>query len=312
MTETARPDAIDRRSLLAAGSASIAAAAVGIAGAERAYAQATPPAASPFPAQPPAPGKVMLDRLPGGILLIGIDRPQTKNRIDPPIIIGLGKAYYQLDHDDSLRVAVLHGVGADFITGLDVPAFVAATAAGILPPKDPDFINPIGIGPPRLKPLVVAVQGATNTAGHEFFLAADVRIAASDSVFGQFEVTFGSFPAGGATVRFTREAGWGNAMRYMLTGDKWNAEEAYRMGLVQEVTPVGKQLDRATEIAKKIAAAAPLGVRATLASAHQALASEEDVLKALRPEFLRLQQTEDAKEARAAFQQGRTPVFQGH
>ncbi len=310
MTETSMLDAIDRRSLLAAGTASIAAAAIGIAAAEPAFAQATPPAASPAQ-QPPAPGKVTLERLPGGILLIGIDRPQTRNRIDPPVIIGLGKAYYQLDHDDSLRVAVLHGVGADFITGLDVPAFIAASAAGILPPKDPDWINPVGTGERRVKPLVVAVQGATNTAGHEFFLAADIRIAASDSVFGQFEVKFGSFPAGGATVRFTREAGWGNAMRYMLTGDTWNAEEAYRMGLVQEITPVGKQLDRATEIAKKIAAAAPLGVRATLASAHQALASEEDVLKALRPEFLRLQQTEDAKEARAAFQQGRAPVFQG-
>jgi enoyl-CoA hydratase len=308
MTETIGNNAIDRRSVLAAGSASIAAAAMGIASSERAYAQATTPASSP--AEPPAPGKVALDRLPGGILLIGIDRPQTRNRIDPPVIIGLGKAYYQLDHDDSLRVAVLHGVGADFMTGLDVPAFVAATAAGILPPKDPDFVNPIGIGPPRIKPLVVAVQGATNTAGHEFFLAADVRIAASDSVFGQFEVTNASFPAGGATVRFTRQAGWGNAMRYMLTGDKWNAEEAYRMGLVQEVTPVGKQLDRAIEIAKKIAAAGPLGVRATLASAHQALAYEDDTLKALRPEFLRLQQTEDAKEARAALQQGRAPVYQ--
>jgi len=310
MTETNVHDTIDRRSLLAAGTASLAAAAMGLAAAEPVFAQATPPAASAAP-QPPAPGKVTLDRLPGGILLIGIDRPQTKNRIDPAVIIGLGKAYYQLDHDDSLRVGVLHGVGADFITGLDVPAFIAASAAGILPPKDPDFVNPVGAGEPRQKPLVVAVQGATNTAGHEFFLAADIRIAASDSVFGQFEVTFGSFPAGGATVRFTREAGWGNAMRYMLTGDKWTAEEAYRMGLVQEITPVGKQLDRATEIARKIAAAAPLGVRTTLASAHQALASEEDVLKALRPEFLRLQQTEDAKEARAAFQQGRPPVFQG-
>jgi enoyl-CoA hydratase len=309
MTETIGNNAVDRRSVLAAGSATIAAAAMGIASAERAYAQATTPAAPP--PEPPAPGKVRLDRLPGGILLIGIDRPQAKNRIDPPIIIGVGKAYYELDHDDSLRVAVLHGVGADFITGLDVPAFAAATAAGTLPPKDPDFVNPVGIGQPRLKPLVVAVQGATNTVGHEFFLAADVRIAASDSVFGQFEVAFGSFPAGGATVRFTREAGWGNAMRYMLTGDKWNADEAYRMGLVQEITPAGKQLDRAIEIARKIAAAAPLGVRATLASAHQPLAHEDAALAALRPEFQRLQQTEDAKEARAAFQQGRAPVFQG-
>jgi enoyl-CoA hydratase/carnithine racemase len=142
-------------------------------------------------------------------------------------------------------------------------------------------------------------------------LAADVRIAASDAQFGQFEVTNGGFPAGGGTIRFTREAGWANAMRYMLTGDRWNAEESYRMGLVQEVTPVGKQLDRATDIAKKIAAAAPLGVRATLASAHQATASEDAAYKSLQGEFQRLLQSGDAKEARAALQQGRPPVFQG-
>ena len=307
MTEDSTQGPIDRRSLLTAGSA--AAIAIGMASAERAFAQAGPTPASP--PQAPAPGKVTLDRLPNGILMIGIDRPQTKNRIDPPVLIGLGKAYYELDHDDSLRVAVLHGVGPDFVTGLDVAAFAAATAAGILPPKDQDFINPVGIGQPRQKPLVVAVQGATNTVGHELFLAADVRIAASDAQFGQFEVTNGVFPAGGATVRFTREAGWANAMRYMLTGEKWNAEEAHRMGLVQEIMPVGKQLERATDIAKKIAAAAPLGVRATLASARQATASEDAAYKSLQPEFQRLLQSEDAKEARAALQQGRPPVFQG-
>jgi enoyl-CoA hydratase len=99
MTESTGPDAIDRRSLLAAGSAAVAAAAMGVAGAERAYAQAAPPPASA--PQAPAPGKVSIEKLPGGILMIGIDRSQAKNRIDPPILIGLGKAYYQLDHDDS-------------------------------------------------------------------------------------------------------------------------------------------------------------------------------------------------------------------
>jgi enoyl-CoA hydratase/carnithine racemase len=78
---------------------------------------------------------------------------------------------------------------------------------------------------------------------HELFLAADVRIAAQDAVFNQGEVTAASFPGGGATIRLMREAGWGNAMRYMLTGDGWNAEEAYRLGLVQELTPPGQQLD---------------------------------------------------------------------
>jgi enoyl-CoA hydratase len=302
MTGQTERTLIDRRRFIGAGTG---AAVLASTGTVLAQAPTAPPPAS-------EPGKVTIERRPGGVLLLGIDRPQAQNRMGPAILIGLGKGLYQLEHDDELRVAVIHGVGPDFCLGVDLPAFAAAQAAGILPPKDPDYINPLGLRPPyRSKPVVVAVQGGTKYAGHELFLASDIRVAATDTLFSQGEVARGIFPGGGATVRLTREAGWGNAMRYMLTGDKWNAEEAYRMGLVQEVTPVGKQLDRATEIAKKIAAAAPLGVRATLASAHQALASEEDVLKALRPEFLRLQQTEDAKEARAALQQGRAPVFQG-
>src|SRR6266849_4178231 len=87
-------------------------------------------------------------------------------------------------------------------------------------------------------------------AGHELFLAADVRVAASNTVFAQPEVTRGHFPAGGAPITFVREAGWANAMRYMLTGDEWDAEEAYRMGLIQYVTPPGKQLDRSRSHAR--------------------------------------------------------------
>jgi enoyl-CoA hydratase/carnithine racemase len=303
---------IDRRALLAAGG-SLAAVAASTAGADRSFAQATVRSAAPqaVTANNPPPGKVTLDRLPGGVLLIGIDRALTRNRIDPPILIGLGKAYYLLDHDETLRVAVLHGLGADFVVGLDVPAFAAATASGVLPPKDPDFINPLNLAEPRRKPVVVAIQGSANSVGHELALAADVRIAAADSRFAQLEVTNAAFPAGGATIRFTREAGWGNAMRYMLTGDPFGADEAFRMGLVQEVVPVGRQLDRATEIAKKIASLAPLGVQAVLASAHQAIATEDAAVKALQPEFQRLLKSEDAKEARSAQQQGRAPVYQG-
>src|SRR5260370_19910200 len=133
------------------------------------------------------------------------------------------------------RRRFLHG-------GIDPPAFIAAVAAGVLPVKDPDYVGVLGLTPPlRSKPLVVAVQGGTQFAGHEYFLAADLRVAASDTVFRQAEVTRGSFPGGGATVRFPREAGWANAMRYMLTGDAWDAAEARRMGLVHEVTEPRKQ-----------------------------------------------------------------------
>jgi enoyl-CoA hydratase/carnithine racemase len=249
-------------------------------------------------------------------LLIGIDLAEAQNRLDPPTLIGVGKAYYQLEHDDQLRAGVLHGLGPDFSFGLDAPAYLAAVAAGTYPTKDPEYMNPFGTTAPiRTKPVVVAVQGATWFGGHELFLAADIRVAASDVNFSQAEVTRGLFPAGGATVRFPREAGWANAMRYMLSGEQWGAEEAHRLGLVQEITAPGKQLDRAIELAQKIAtAAAPLGVRATMASAHQSLVGEEAAFAALGlggAQFTHLLQSEDFKEARRAAQESRAPVFQG-
>src|ERR1700736_4079944 len=251
--ENSRPVfGFDRRDFLigAAGAATLGA---GLGSAGTALAQA-----GPGPASPAGAGRVLVERR-GAVLLIGIDRPQTQNRMDPPVIIGLGKAYYQLEHDDELRVGVLHGLGPNFCMGVDLPAFLAGQKAGILPPRDPDYIGALGLRPPlRTKPVVVAAQGGTQAAGHELFLAADIRIAANDAKFAQPEVTRGIFPGGGATIRMTREAGWGNAMRYMLTGEEWGAAEAHRLGLVQEVTPPGKQLDRAIELAEKRAAAAAL------------------------------------------------------
>jgi enoyl-CoA hydratase/carnithine racemase len=306
-TDDALPTDFARRDFMLGG-AGLAAMTTAILQPEIALAQAG--AAAPAPAA--APGKVALERR-GAVLLMGIDRPETQNRIDPPIIIGLGKALYQLEHDDELRVAVLHGLGPDFSMGIDPPAFIAAVAAGVLPVKDPDYIGAFGLTPPlRTKPLVVAVQGGTQFGGHELFLAADVRVAASDAIFRQAEVTRGTFPGGGATVRFPREAGWANAMRYMLTGDMWGAAEALRMGLVHEVTEPGKQLDIAVGLASRIAATAPLGVRAVLASAREALTpNEASALAAAQPTFLRLQQTEDFKEFQRALRESRAPVFRG-
>jgi enoyl-CoA hydratase len=300
---------IARRDFMIAG-AGVAAFAARLAGAGTALAQAgSSPAAAPGPAKP---GNILLERR-GSVLLIGIDRSEAQNRFDAPMLIGLGKAYHRLDHEDELRAAVLYGVGRDFSLGIDREAFAAAQASGQLPPKDPDYINPVGLKPPyRSKPVVIAVHGGTKYLGHELFLASDMRVAANDTVFSQGEVGRGVFPGGGATVRFAREAGWGNAMRYMLTGDEWGAAEAYRLGLVQEVTAPGKELNRALDLANKIAAAAPLGVRATLASSRQALAVDEaTALAALQAEFGRLLQSQDAKEFQRALGEGRAPVYRG-
>jgi len=304
MTNLTKRHSIDRRQFFGLGAGVAVVASTGAV-----LAQANPP--SP-PAPTVEPGRVTVERR-AGVLLLGIDRPQAQNRMSPEILIGLGKGLYQLEHDQELRVAVIHGHGRDFCLGVDLPAFAAAQAAGVLPPKDPDYINPLGLRPPfRTKPVVAAVQGGTKYAGHELFLAADIRIAASDCVFSQGEVARGIFPGGGATVRFTREAGWGEAMRYMLTGEEWGAEEARRMGLAQEVTEPGKQLERAVAIAGKIAANAPLGVKATLASAHLAIAGEDAAFTALQTEFPKILQSNDAKEFQKALREGRQPTFHGN
>jgi len=258
---------------------------------------------------------VVRERLEQGILLIGINRPEANNFIDQATYLELGRAYYQFEHDDSLRVAVLYAHGPDFVPGLDVASYGAAAKIGQFPSKvqRDDLIDPLDMTEPRRsKPLVVAVQGATKYVGHELFLAADVRVAASDAVFSQGEAALGLFPAGAATVRFVREAGRATAMRHMLTGEPWGAEDAYRYGLVQAVTPPGQQLDRAIDFARKIAAAAPLGVRATLASVRRAEAEgEEAAFSTLRPELGRLFQTDDFQEFVNALKQGRPPVYHG-
>jgi enoyl-CoA hydratase/carnithine racemase len=257
------------------------------------------------------PGNVRVERLDGSILLIGIR--QESDRVELSSVIGLGRLMYMLDHDEALRVAILYSQGPDFVGGiLDAESWAPVLRTGRFP-EIPQFINPVGTIPPRReKPLVVAVQGKCQGAGHELFLAADVRVAASDTVFSQAEVTRGHFPAGGAPITFVREAGWANAMRYMLTGDEWGADEAYRMGVVQFVTPPGKQLDRAIEVARKISAAAPLGVRATLGSARRALSEGQDAaFAALLPELARLAQTDDHQEYFRALGEKRAPVYRG-
>jgi enoyl-CoA hydratase/carnithine racemase len=297
---------LHRRAFLAASTAVAV-----LAGGRGSLAQSQPAGASAPPGPAAMPGNVRVERLDGSILLIGIR--QESDRVELSSVIGLGRLMYMLDHDDALRVAVLYSQGPDFIGGiLDAESWAPVLSTGRFP-EMPQFVNPVGTIPPRReKPLVVAVQGKCQGAGHELFLAADVRVAASDAVFSQAEVTRGHFPAGGAPITFVREAGWGNAMRYMLTGDEWGAEEAYRMGLVQFVTPPGKQLDRAIEVARKISAAAPLGVRATLSSAHRALSEGQDAaFAALFPELARLAQSDDHQEYFRALQEKRAPAYRG-
>jgi enoyl-CoA hydratase len=257
--------------------------------------------------------KVTVERR-GYVVLIGINRPYIHNRVDPETYLALAKAYYQYDHDPSLRAAVLFGHGDNFSRGIDVDAFAAVVTSDRPRVSEGDTIDPLAkAAPTRTKPLVVVVHGDTWNMGHELHLAADIRVAAVDTRFGQDENTHGRFPGGGATIRFVREAGWGNAMHFMLTGDHWSAEEAFRMGVVQEIAPTrDKALEAGINIATKIAACGPLGIKTTLASAHLAIdSSQAEALSKLDAQYGALYRTEDFKEGRKAEAEDRQPIYQG-
>jgi enoyl-CoA hydratase/carnithine racemase len=284
----------------------------GIATATQASAQPASPAS--LADIPLAPGTRVTVERRGPVVLIGINRPEIQNRIDPETSRGLALAFTGYDRDDSLRCAILFGHGDNFSRGIDVDAHKAAIT-GTPPASEGTLIDPLGkTAETRLsKPLIVVTHGDTWNLGHEMHLAADIRICAADVRFGQDENTHGRFPGGGSTIRFVRETGWGNAMRYMLTGDHWGAEEAYRMGEVQQIAPTKEAaLEAAVKMAQKVAACGPLGIKTTLVSAHLAIdGSDQDAFAQLGKQYNGLYATRDFQEGRNAEAQNRAPVYIG-
>jgi enoyl-CoA hydratase len=244
--------------------------------------------------------------------MIGLNRPAKRNAFDPALWEALCRAYAELDRNPQLRVAVLHAHGDHFTGGLDLPQWGSAFASGKWPVPD-DGIDPMGlIGRRVQKPVIAAVQGICLTIGIELMLACDLRISATTTRFAQIEVKRGIYPVGGATLRFPREVGWGNAMRWLLTGDEFDPAEALRIGLVQEVVPAGEQLGRALALAEVIAAQAPLGVYATLASSRAAIAEAEHAAAArLLPDLVPIMRSEDVQEGLRAFMERRPGAFKG-
>ena len=249
----------------------------------------------------------------GHVLLMGLNRPAQRNAFNLAMIDQLAAAYYELETDEDLRCGVLFAHGDHFTGGLDLAEVGPLVREGRL-----DFARPGRRDPWRKEgewttPVVVAVQGWVMTLAIELLLAADIRIAASDSRFAQLEIRRGIYAFGGATIRLPRDAGWGNAMRWLLTGEEYDAAEALRIGLVQEVVEPGRQADRAIEVAEAIATkSAPLGVKATLASAHRArLEGEQAAFARLEPEMAELFATEDGREGLLSFTERREATFVG-
>jgi enoyl-CoA hydratase len=248
----------------------------------------------------------------GNVLLIGLNRVAKRNAFDPPMFHDLARAYGEYDANPDLWCAVVFAHGPHFTGGIDLAQFASLFEREDPFTQDAGCIDPFGLRSHLSKPLVMAVQGITFTIGIEMLLAADIRIAAHDVRFAQLEIARGLYPLGGATFRLVREAGWGNAMRYLLTADEFGAEEALRIGLVQEVTEPGRQLERAVAIAERIAAQAPLGVQATLRSARLSiLEGETQAAARVRDDMPAILASDDFREGLASFRERRAASFLG-
>ena len=248
----------------------------------------------------------------GHLLLMGIDRPHKRNAFGPEMLRGLSEAYGQLEQGADLRCGVVFARGDHFTGGLDLATVGPLIARG--EKLSPDgAIDPWGVSGPQVsKPVVVAVRGLCLTLGIELILSADICVAASDARFGQIEIKRGIFPFGGATIRLPQRLGWGNAMRYLLTADEFDAAAALAAGLVQEVVAPGEELDRAIAIAERIAKQAPLAVQATLHNARVAMRDGTDAAIAdLRPSLARLLASDDAREGMMSFIERREGRFTG-
>lgn len=256
------------------------------------------------------------------VRVLRINRPHRLNSLDPTAIVSLRGALERFRDDESARVAVLTGTGErGFCTGADlhetlppeVPFAVAFLAPDAVSVAKGNYIRSLDIGRLRIgKPLIAAINGHAWAGGMELAMACDIRVASTTATFSLPEVKIGSVPAVGGMLRLLRSIPHSKAMTMVLTGEAVGAEEAERLGIVSSLYSPDELMAGALTLARKIAANAPLAVRAARLAAHeggdmtaqQALLFEQMVWGLLRD-------TDDRKEGRKAFSQKRPPVFHG-
>ena len=249
----------------------------------------------------------------GPVATITLNRPEALNSIDAAMREALLAACDQIRNDDAIRVVIFTGTGRAFCTGSDLKntfagedSYAVEAFGGAGDRSTADILDLIE------KPIICAINGFALAGGLELTLACDIRIAAENAKFGLPEVAIGSIPGAGGTQRLPRTVGITNAMHMMLTGERIDADEALRIGLISRIVAADALMDAARAIALKIASNAPLAVRAVK---HLVLTGADLPLKAgIRAERMAwgtLRTTHDRIEGRKAFAEKRTPVYRG-
>jgi enoyl-CoA hydratase/carnithine racemase len=256
-------------------------------------------------------GQVTTEVIDDRILVMTVDRVEKKNALTPKISNELAAAYTRLDEDPKLFVGVLTFAGDHTTAGLEMPLFFGPGASPAFGAEQ-GSVDPFGLRRRLRKPLVAAIQGITFTIGIELAIAADIVVAAADARLCQLEPKRGLAPLGGATIRYVERAGWGNAMYHLLRADEFDAAEAHRIGLVQEVVEPGRQRERAVELARELLQCSPSAQLHTIANARLALEEGPDAAAAAIPAMAAaVQATEDFREGIASFIERREARFVG-
>jgi enoyl-CoA hydratase/carnithine racemase len=242
---------------------------------------------------------------------ITLNRPDQLNALSFQMRAELAQAFETCAADDAVRAVVLAGAGRAFCAGVDLRdgSFEESPIESVEVRVRGDFrAKLVGMG----KPSVAAVQGFALGGGCELALCCDIRIAAEDAQFGQPEINLGSTPAGGATQRLPRLIGAGRALEWLMTGDRMPAAEAHRVGLANRLVALAELEATAVELAKKLAAKAPLAIQYMREAVYRGL--DLPMEDALRLEFHLgglLRTTEDRVEGLKAFREKRPAQFEG-
>jgi enoyl-CoA hydratase/carnithine racemase len=245
----------------------------------------------------------------GRVGVIRLNRPDRRNVLTLELRDAIGDAIESLDRDDGVGCIVLAGSETVFAAGADIRSLRdQSLAEAIASPATRIWARIASCG----TPIVAAVAGYALGGGCELALACDMIVASETAIFGQPEIALGIIPGGGATQRIARVLGKQRAIELILTGRRFDAAEAERMGIVNRVVPAGTEVEAAVELAAAVAAGPPLAVRL----AKQAvLGAEEMPLTAALQNERRLYEiamaTADRREGMTAFLEKRPPQFKG-
>jgi enoyl-CoA hydratase len=249
----------------------------------------------------------------GSTAVVTMNRPEAKNALSGPMLVGMADAWVEVNSNDDIRCAVLTGAGGAFCAGMDLKSMSGPSSdeTARRMAEDPDLhwkalLRHYSV----TKPLIAAVEGHAVAGGTEILQATDIRVAGEGATFGIFEARRGLFPLGGSTVRLRRQIPFTVAMDLLLTARAVSAAEAREIGLIGRVVPDGTALETALEIAEVIAANGPLAVEAIKRSVRATEGIPEAEALAIELEIgWPIFGTEDAAEGQRAFAEKRPPVY---